>query len=162
MTNHKPQPIDAVFGRTGKAGRGCTPTPLRFIELDTGCYVPASHRLKPTGYFEAVISGQYKRMHRVLWEMKNGPIPPGYDLNHKCRVKCCCNTDHLELMCHTEHGKRSTMDQLGFDPDDRKDAAIWFRHDNVDLSRKETAEALGVSPRSVHTWAKSWPQRLKF
>lgn len=36
------------------------------------------------------------RVHRVVWELLVGPIPAGLDLEHICRVRSCCNPDHLE------------------------------------------------------------------
>ncbi|MFE9844749.1 HNH endonuclease signature motif containing protein [Streptomyces goshikiensis] len=35
-------------------------------------------------------------VHRVVWELLVGPIPDGSDLDHLCRVRACCNPDHLE------------------------------------------------------------------
>ncbi len=35
-------------------------------------------------------------VHRVVWELLVGLIPPGLELDHLCRVRACCNPDHLE------------------------------------------------------------------
>jgi hypothetical protein len=35
-------------------------------------------------------------VHRVVWELLVGPIPEGADLDHLCRIRECCNPDHLE------------------------------------------------------------------
>ncbi len=35
-------------------------------------------------------------VHRAVWELLVGPIPEGADLDHLCRVRACCNPDHLE------------------------------------------------------------------
>ena len=35
-------------------------------------------------------------VHRVVWEILVGPIPAGADMDHLCRVRACCNPDHLE------------------------------------------------------------------
>lgn len=40
--------------------------------------------------------GRPIRAHRLSYEMHKGPIPDGMDLDHKCRVRCCVNPDHLE------------------------------------------------------------------
>lgn len=35
-------------------------------------------------------------VHRAVWELLVGPIPAGLELDHLCRVRACCNPDHLE------------------------------------------------------------------
>jgi len=41
--------------------------------------------------------------HRVAYELWKGPIPPKFDVDHLCRVKCCVNPDHLEAVSHREN-----------------------------------------------------------
>lgn len=36
--------------------------------------------------------------HRLAYTLANGPIPDGLVLDHLCRVKSCCNVDHLEAV----------------------------------------------------------------
>lgn len=35
-------------------------------------------------------------VHRVVWELLVGAIPDDLELDHLCRVRQCCNPDHLE------------------------------------------------------------------
>jgi hypothetical protein len=44
--------------------------------------------------------------HRWAYEYFAGPIPPGLDLDHKCRVPCCVNPDHLEPVTRKENVRR--------------------------------------------------------
>jgi hypothetical protein len=37
------------------------------------------------------------RAHRWVWEMANGPIPPGMVVRHKCDNRLCFKLNHLEL-----------------------------------------------------------------
>mgnify|MGYP001580823009 CR=1 FL=1 len=45
-------------------------------------------------------------VHRVTYENFRGPIPGGLELDHKCRVSCCANPWHLELVTHKENCRR--------------------------------------------------------
>lgn len=55
------------------------------------------------GYGRVVIDGKRWRAHRLAWELKNGPIPEGLEIDHLCRVRACINTAHLELVTHAEN-----------------------------------------------------------
>lgn len=41
--------------------------------------------------------------HRVSYEIFKGPIPTWMCLDHLCRVRCCCNPDHLEVVTQAEN-----------------------------------------------------------
>lgn len=41
--------------------------------------------------------------HRVAWEAKHGPIPPGQVIRHKCGIRACCNVTHMELGTQAEN-----------------------------------------------------------
>ena len=45
--------------------------------------------------------------HRLSYEMHVGPIAPGLEIDHKCRVRCCVNPDHLEAVTRKENARRS-------------------------------------------------------
>jgi hypothetical protein len=60
------------------------------------------------GYGRVYVDGTAKRVHRVVWELRNGPIPEGLTIDHLCRIRSCCNTDHMELVTAAENYQRST------------------------------------------------------
>jgi hypothetical protein len=41
--------------------------------------------------------------HRLAYELARGPIPSGYEVDHRCRVRCCVNPDHLAALPEAEH-----------------------------------------------------------
>lgn len=41
--------------------------------------------------------------HREMYKMLVGEIPNGLDLDHKCRVRCCVNPDHLRPVTRSEN-----------------------------------------------------------
>lgn len=42
-------------------------------------------------------------VHRVAWELANGPIPSGMVVCHKCDIPSCLNPDHLFLGTQIEN-----------------------------------------------------------
>jgi hypothetical protein len=59
------------------------------------------------GYGRISVDGRVRRVHRVVWEMENGPIPDGLTVDHLCRVRACCNTAHMELVTGAENSRRA-------------------------------------------------------
>ena len=49
--------------------------------------------------------------HRVSYEMRHGPIPDGMTIDHLCRVRCCVNPDHLEVVTLQENLARSVREE---------------------------------------------------
>ena len=41
--------------------------------------------------------------HRAMYELANGPIPDGLDLDHLCRNTLCVNPEHLEPVTRREN-----------------------------------------------------------
>jgi hypothetical protein len=44
--------------------------------------------------------------HRTAYELKNGPIPKGFDIHHKCENVRCINPKHMELVEHAQHKRK--------------------------------------------------------
>ena len=49
------------------------------------------------GQFRVGRRGRVWSAHRVSWVLKNGDIPPGMFVLHRCDNPGCCNPDHLFL-----------------------------------------------------------------
>ena len=54
---------------------------------------PAQHN----GYGVISINGDPKLVHRVAWELSNGPIPEDQLVCHRCDVRMCVRPTHLFL-----------------------------------------------------------------
>lgn len=53
--------------------------------------------------------GRTSRAHRVAYELANGPIPDGLELDHLCRNRYCVNPAHLEPVTFAENQRRRAM-----------------------------------------------------
>jgi len=47
--------------------------------------------------------GKMRKVHRVVWESLVGPIPTGLEIDHLCKVRNCCNPDHLRTVTHRQN-----------------------------------------------------------
>jgi hypothetical protein len=75
----------------------------------TGCWLWSGLQNRK-GY--GVIKDKDKTVyvHRFTFERAKGKIPDGLEIDHLCRVRACCNPDHLEAVTHLENVRR------GFSP----------------------------------------------
>lgn len=62
---------------------------------ESGCWTWRG-ALTEEGYGSIRVRGRTQRAHRVAYELFAGAIPVGAIIDHLCRVRACCNPDHLE------------------------------------------------------------------
>jgi len=63
----------------------------------------------PAGYGSFWFNGKKKYVHRLSYEDVNGEVPEGLELDHLCRNRSCCNTNHLESVPPKENVRRSLV-----------------------------------------------------
>lgn len=61
------------------------------------------------GYGQVNAGDKTRLTHRVTYEHYVGPVPDGLELDHLCRVRRCCNPDHLEPVTRSENMLRSPI-----------------------------------------------------
>lgn len=81
---------------------------LKFVspEPNSGCWLwmgGCNH----DGYGNFGVDGRTESSHRIAYLFEKGVIPVGLELDHKCRIKSCCNPDHLEPVTHHENIRRA-------------------------------------------------------
>lgn len=81
------------------------PEPNSGCWLWLGCLQKGASK-GPLGY--GVINHNKKKYqaHRFSYERLVGPIEPGLEIDHLCRMPCCVNPDHLEPVTHAVNVSR--------------------------------------------------------
>lgn len=65
------------------------------LDLKTGCHI---WRWGDENYRQLIrYNGKRELDYRVSWELHNGPIPKGYQINHSCNNGRCINPEHLYI-----------------------------------------------------------------
>lgn len=107
--------------------------------------------LNDRGYALGGGNGLGRLAHRVIWEREHGLVPEGFELDHLCRVRCCVNPEHLEVVTHAENMRRGYVVSArpapaGF-PSTLRAARVTAR-----LSQSDLARRLGCSQAAVAWW----------
>jgi hypothetical protein len=68
-------------------------------EPNSGCWLYDGNWDSGNGYGKKWWQGLAWQFHRLVWFLLVGPICPTFLLDHKCKVRCCCNPAHLDP-CH--------------------------------------------------------------
>jgi hypothetical protein len=77
-------------------------------EPNTGCWLwTASCNEKGYGLFGW--DRKTTKTHRITYLTLVGPVPAGLELDHKCRVRSCCNPAHLEPVTHQVNAQRGAV-----------------------------------------------------
>lgn len=63
------------------------------------CHIFRGYKDK-RGYGRIQNAGGTSLVHKYVWEEIHGPVPKGLELDHRCRVKPCCNEKHLRAVTH--------------------------------------------------------------
>lgn len=85
-----------IFRSTAKTVSGC--------RIWTGFVHPNGYATCDVGSFDG--HRLFRMAHRVSFELENGPIANGLDLDHKCRDRSCVAPAHLEPVSHVENLRR--------------------------------------------------------
>jgi len=80
--------LDEVLRRTEPGAGGC----LLWAGPDNG-----------TGYGVTTWEKKQVLVHRLVYSLSVGEIPERHEIHHLCRVKRCCNPQHLDCVEVVKH-----------------------------------------------------------
>jgi hypothetical protein len=84
------------------AGHYSPARPEYRVDEESGCWLWLRKR-SSSGYGMVRKEAGSVRAHRQAYIDRCGPIPPGFDVHHRCGVPRCVNPDHLVLVGHDAH-----------------------------------------------------------
>lgn len=81
------------------------------------CHIVNSHKPNQDGYIRKCFTEngikRFQMYHRYVWERVNGKIPEGYEVDHMCRQRACCNVEHLQILTISEHKSKTNRERKG-------------------------------------------------
>lgn len=75
---------------------------------ETGCWIWMGG-CTSGGYGTYYIKNKPWYVHRLSYMWFIGPISKGLEIDHICRVRCCCNPNHLEAVTSAENTRRGKL-----------------------------------------------------
>lgn len=99
----------------------------------SGCWVFTGSWTTGNGYGKTRWEGHDRVLHRVVWEILVGPICPTFQLDHKCRVRCCCNPGHLDPVTPGVNTHRG-------------EATLFKRREDYEVSFVDVPQAIARGP----------------
>lgn len=78
----------------------------KFTMQPNGCWIWKGSQ-NGNGYGELRFGKQKKYTHRLTYELFNGSIPEGYQIDHLCRTPSCINPSHLEAVIPSVNVQRA-------------------------------------------------------
>lgn len=98
----KGMPLDVLQSRL--QGHTVAERLAAYTDTTGDCWLWTSE-INENGYGLININGLPRRVHRVAYELANGPIPPGVEIDHRCFVHACLRPSHLQPPTHKQNGE---------------------------------------------------------
>ena len=115
----------------------------------SGCHIWHGS-INHAGYGKLNVRGKSLAAHRLAWTLKNGPIPPGMILCHRCDVRRRVNPDHLVLGTRADnmadHKAKRLAVHAARAATGPGSARIYILYRGLELSGDVEARQLGLVP----------------
>jgi len=108
-----PSPISSWAMRTLTIDQRIEVWKKRSVFTAKGCWLyQGAHAGDNRAYGSVSFEGKERRLHLLVWEHLNGPVPAGHELDHICHEPACWNPSHLEPVTHRENCHRGLRGQV--------------------------------------------------
>lgn len=114
MGHVKGQPVRFIRGhhaRVAPVGKLEHDYEIRDGGFETPCWMWL-YKANSSGYGRVSVDGRRDYAHRVFYERKNGSVPAGHELHHRCGNRLCVNPEHLQPVRRPDHAKLSPRVKL--------------------------------------------------
>ncbi len=81
------------------------------MDLSSGCWKWLG-TMSAAGYGTFSIGGKNTYAHRVSYELHEGKIPDGLQIDHLCRNRRCVNPAHLDVVTTQENTRRGLLGKI--------------------------------------------------
>lgn len=112
-----------------------------YVVDENGCWIWQGSQ-DGHGYGNLRRNGKNVKAYRFYYQQKHGVVPKGMELDHKCRVKLCCNPDHLEPVTHAVNSQRAIGKHFNRIPE-------LFKLYEHGFTKAKISEITGIPERTV-------------
>ena len=89
--------------------------------------------------------------HRLVWEKTYGKIPDGYEIDHICKNRACCNIKHLQMLAGKIHTIKGNKERYSHRKEEAK--KYWLQ---TKCTGAFLASQFGVSFSAACRWIREW------
>lgn len=77
------------------------------VRKTQGCWL-WDGAISADGYGQIRVGNQARCAHRIAWQLGEGPIPEGMDIDHRCANRRCVRPDHLRVVTRSQNMQHRT------------------------------------------------------
>lgn len=78
-------------------------------EPNSGCWLWLGGIAGNNGYASIARKSGTRMVHKIMYEIHKGIVPPGKEVRHTCDVPICVNPDHLLLGTHADNMRDASL-----------------------------------------------------
>lgn len=136
--------------------QGRPPKPVVTETNEQGCLLVVSHKPNKDGYIRMTIDNSQIFYHRYVWLKAGNEIPEGYEIDHICRNRSCCNVAHLQILERSSHKAKTNVERSTNRISRARE--YWIKHQ---CTGTKLAELFGCTQSCGCRWIREWKEQIK-